>query len=101
MLTWTPDLGYARVDPAVLELCGDAAAEFETLGCHVEVVNPGWENPEDAFTTIVAAQFYAAWADALMVLPSQRLGAYLTRIVDLVARQPDVLRWEGGDAPGQ
>jgi aspartyl-tRNA(Asn)/glutamyl-tRNA(Gln) amidotransferase subunit A len=31
----------------------------------VEVVNPGWENPEDAFATIVAAQFYAAWGDEL------------------------------------
>ena len=64
-VAWTPDLGYARVDPAVLELCGDAAAEFETLGCHVEVVNPGWENPEDAFATLIAAQFYAAWSDRL------------------------------------
>ena len=64
-VAWTPDLGYARVEPAVLELCGDAAAEFETLGCHVEVVNPGWENPEEAFATIIAAQFYAAWSDEL------------------------------------
>ena len=46
-------------------MCGNAAAEFEELGCHVEVVNPGWENPEEAFATILAAQFYAAWSDAL------------------------------------
>jgi aspartyl-tRNA(Asn)/glutamyl-tRNA(Gln) amidotransferase subunit A len=31
----------------------------------VEVVNPGWENPEEEFGTIVAAQFFAAWADEL------------------------------------
>ena len=64
-VAWTPDLGYAAVDERVLDLCGNAAAEFENLGCHVEVVNPGWENPEEAFGTIVAAQFYAAWADQL------------------------------------
>ncbi len=64
-VAWTPDLGYAAVDPAVLDLCGNAAAEFEALGCHVEVVNPGWESPEEPFGTIVAAQFYAAWADEL------------------------------------
>jgi Asp-tRNA(Asn)/Glu-tRNA(Gln) amidotransferase A subunit family amidase len=64
-VAWTPDLGYARVDPRVLAACEDSAAEFESLGCHVEVVNPGWENPEDAFSTIVAGQFYAAWADDL------------------------------------
>jgi aspartyl-tRNA(Asn)/glutamyl-tRNA(Gln) amidotransferase subunit A len=49
----------------VLELTGDAAAEFESLGCHVEVVNPGGENLEEAFTTLIAAQFYAAWSDEL------------------------------------
>ncbi|MBI1737542.1 MAG: amidase [Candidatus Rokubacteria bacterium] len=64
-VAWTPDLGYARVDPRVLAVCEDAAAEFESLGCHVEVVNPGWESPEDAFSTIVAAQFHAAWAGEL------------------------------------
>jgi aspartyl-tRNA(Asn)/glutamyl-tRNA(Gln) amidotransferase subunit A len=65
-VAWTPDLGYAAVDERVLEVCGNAAAAFEEqLGCHVEVVNPGWENPEDVFGTIVAAQFYAAWGDEL------------------------------------
>jgi aspartyl-tRNA(Asn)/glutamyl-tRNA(Gln) amidotransferase subunit A len=64
-VAWTPDLGYARVDPEVLELTGDAAAEFEALGCHVEVVNPGWENLEESFATLIAAQFYAAWSDEL------------------------------------
>ena len=65
-VAWTPDLGYAAVDERVLEVCGNAAAAFEEqLGCHVEVVNPGWENPEEVFGTIVAAQFYAAWGDEL------------------------------------
>jgi aspartyl-tRNA(Asn)/glutamyl-tRNA(Gln) amidotransferase subunit A len=64
-IAWSPDLGYARVDPEVTRICEDAAAQFEVLGCHVEVVNPGWLNPEEAFVTMVAAQFYAAWADRL------------------------------------
>jgi len=64
-VAWAPDLGDAAVDPEVLEVCGNAAAGFESLGAHVEVVNPGWESPEAAFTTLVAAQFYAAWSDAL------------------------------------
>jgi len=64
-VAWTPDLGYARVDPRVVELAGAAAAEFESLGCHVEVVNPGWEDPEEFFGTMIAAQFYAAWSDRL------------------------------------
>ncbi len=64
-VAWAPDLGYAAVDPAVHTLCESAAAEFESLGCHVEVVNPGWENPEETFSTLVAAQFYAHWSDRL------------------------------------
>jgi aspartyl-tRNA(Asn)/glutamyl-tRNA(Gln) amidotransferase subunit A len=65
-VAWTPDLGYAAVDDRVLDVCGNAAAAFEEqLGCHVEVVNPGWESPEEAFGTIIAAQFYAAWGDEL------------------------------------
>ena len=64
-VAWTPDLGYAAVDPSVQTICENAAAEFESLGCHVEVVNPGWESLEDAFTTMLAAQFYAAWSDKL------------------------------------
>lgn len=64
-VAWAPDLGFARVDPEVLHLCAEAAGQFESLGCHVEVVNPAWESPEDAFGTLVTAQFFAAWADRL------------------------------------
>jgi len=64
-VAWAPDLGYAAVDPRVRAVCENAAAEFESRGCHVEVVNPGWENPEDVFATIVAARFHAHWADRL------------------------------------
>jgi Asp-tRNA(Asn)/Glu-tRNA(Gln) amidotransferase A subunit family amidase len=64
-VAWAPDLGYAAVDASVLATCESAAGAFETLGCHVEVVNPGWESPEELFTTMIAAQFYAAWSDRL------------------------------------
>ena len=64
-VAWSADLGYAAVAPEVRTLCENAAAEFESLGCHVEVVSPGWENPEDCFSTLLAAQFYAAWSDRL------------------------------------
>jgi Asp-tRNA(Asn)/Glu-tRNA(Gln) amidotransferase A subunit family amidase len=64
-VAWAPDLGFAPVDPRVLALCENAAGAFEALGCHVEVVNPGWESPEGLFTTLIAAQFYAAWSDRL------------------------------------
>ncbi len=64
-VAWTPDLGYAAVDPRVTAVCENAAAEFESFGCHVEVVNPDWENPEEIFSTLISAQFYAAYSDHL------------------------------------
>ncbi len=70
-VAWSPDLGYAAVEDGVLAVAGNAAAEFEALGCHVEVVNPGWESPEAAFSTIVSAQFHAAWGDALSTAEEQ------------------------------
>lgn len=64
-VAWTPDLGYAAVDPAVVRIAEEAAAVFESLGCHVEVVNPGWENPEQIFGPLVAAETFAALSDKL------------------------------------
>src|SRR5262245_43031480 len=57
---WSLDLGYARVDPEVAELCAGAAGAFEEFGCHVEVVTPGWEDPEEIFRTIGPGEPYAA-----------------------------------------
>jgi aspartyl-tRNA(Asn)/glutamyl-tRNA(Gln) amidotransferase subunit A len=64
-VAWSADFGYARVDPEVADLCGEAAARFESLGCHVEVVTPSWDDPEDIFRVITAAETYAAWGHAL------------------------------------
>jgi aspartyl-tRNA(Asn)/glutamyl-tRNA(Gln) amidotransferase subunit A len=64
-VAWSADLGYARVDPVVQALCENAAAEFENLGCHVEVVNPLWENFEEPFGTMLSAQFHAAFGEQI------------------------------------
>jgi aspartyl-tRNA(Asn)/glutamyl-tRNA(Gln) amidotransferase subunit A len=58
-VAWSPDLGHARVDPEVARLCEEAASLFESLGCHVEAVTPTWDNPEEIFSTIAAAETYA------------------------------------------
>jgi Asp-tRNA(Asn)/Glu-tRNA(Gln) amidotransferase A subunit family amidase len=62
---WSPDLGYAQVDPEVAEICAVAAEQFESLGCHVEVVTPGWDDPEEIFRVKAAAESFAAWGDRL------------------------------------
>jgi putative ABC transport system substrate-binding protein len=63
-------------------LARDQAHAERALGVQLHVLEvPDPSAPEPAFAAITQAR-----ADALMVLPSQRLGAYVTRIVDLVAR---------------
>jgi aspartyl-tRNA(Asn)/glutamyl-tRNA(Gln) amidotransferase subunit A len=64
-VAWSPDLGHGRVDPHVEQLCREAAERFESLGCHVEVVTPSWENPEEIFRVMSAAETYAAWGHAM------------------------------------
>jgi aspartyl-tRNA(Asn)/glutamyl-tRNA(Gln) amidotransferase subunit A len=54
-VAYSPDWGYAAVDPAVRRIVGEAVRVFERdLGCVVEEVTPGWPHPYEAFWAIVA-----------------------------------------------
>ena len=55
-IAYSEDWGYAPVDPEVRRVVSEAVGVFETdLGCTVERVNPGWEDPFPYFWTLVAA----------------------------------------------
>lgn len=54
-VAYSPNLGYAAVDPRVQQIVGEAVHVFERdLGCTVEQADPGWDNPYEAFWAIVA-----------------------------------------------
>ncbi|WP_084709504.1 amidase [Rubrobacter aplysinae] len=54
-VAYSPNLGYAPVDPCVREVVGKAAKVFEEdLDCTVEEANPGFDDPYDAFWGLVA-----------------------------------------------
>lgn len=54
-IAYSPDLGYAAVDPAVRGIVDNAVKVFEKeLGCVVEEADPGFEDPYEAFWGIVA-----------------------------------------------
>ncbi len=55
-VAWTPDLGYALVDPVVRATCERAARAFEALGARVEAAAPGFADPEETWATL----FYGA-----------------------------------------
>ena len=51
-VAWSPDLGYAPVDPEVSAICGAAAKRFTDLGCTVEEAHPGFASQTATFMTI-------------------------------------------------
>ena len=54
-IAYSPDLGYARVDPEIAATAAAAARQFETLGALVEEVCEVFPSPRDALLTIWAA----------------------------------------------
>ena len=53
-IAWSPDLGYAQVDPEVRALTARAAARFAELGCQVEEAHPRLPDPWPIADTIWA-----------------------------------------------
>jgi aspartyl-tRNA(Asn)/glutamyl-tRNA(Gln) amidotransferase subunit A len=56
-VAYSPDWGYATIDPRVREIVGKAVTVFERdLGCVVEEAHPGWSDPEPTFWALVAME---------------------------------------------
>ncbi len=54
-VAFSPDLGYAAVDPAVRDIVQNAVQVFEKdLGCVVEQADPGFQDPYNSFWGLVA-----------------------------------------------
>lgn len=83
-LAYSPDWGYAAVDPAVRRVVGEAVKVFERdLGCTVEEAHPGWDDPYGAFWGIVALESDLKGLRAMV----ERHGAQMTpHIVDFIKR---------------
>jgi len=50
-IAYSPDLGYAKVDPEVADLVRKAVSVFTDLGARVEEKSPGFANPDAIFRT--------------------------------------------------
>jgi aspartyl-tRNA(Asn)/glutamyl-tRNA(Gln) amidotransferase subunit A len=64
-IAWSPDFGYASVDPEVAEVAAGAVAVFQELGCSVEESNLALESPLDTWWTIFCASGYASYGHLL------------------------------------
>jgi aspartyl-tRNA(Asn)/glutamyl-tRNA(Gln) amidotransferase subunit A len=61
-VAYSPTLGFARdIHPEVAAAVRRAAHEFETLGAHVEEVDPGVEDPLDIIAGLWFSGIWSAW----------------------------------------
>ena len=68
-VAFSPALGYASVDPAIAAATGRAAILLDEMGAHVEMCDPGFEDPID----LICALWFAGSATVVAGLsPAQR-----------------------------
>ena len=64
-IAWSPDLGYAGVDPEVLRVTENAARVFEELGASVETPGLRIDDPFQAFWDVFATASYTSYGHLL------------------------------------
>ena len=70
-IAWSPDYGYAPVEPEVTEVTARAARVFEELGCSVEEAGLILESPFDPWWTLFSTNAYAAYGELLDRSPDE------------------------------
>ena len=84
-VAYSSDWGYAAVDPEVRCVVGDAVKVFESdLGCVVEEVNPGWEDPLPHFWTLVVGESDLSGMRKMITGREQEVSPHLVALL----RQP-------------
>ena len=89
-VAFSPDLGGLRVDPEVATLVAAAARTFESLGCKVEEVKPGFADSTDMIRLLWSAHYAGNYG--------QFLGEWRDRMdPGLVACIEEARRWSAAD----
>ena len=61
-IAFSPTLGYAKVDAEVAAAVARAVADLESLGAHVDAIDPGFDDPLEITTGLWFAGTHAIWA---------------------------------------
>ena len=69
-VAFSPDLGFARVDPEVAAAVAAAVETLAELGAEVEQIEPPFESPRETFRTL----WYAGAARRYSLIPEARRG---------------------------
>ena len=62
-VAWSTDFGYAPVDPEVRRLTAAAAERFQSFGCEVEAMHPGWDDPRQPASIMWYVSYAARLGD--------------------------------------
>jgi aspartyl-tRNA(Asn)/glutamyl-tRNA(Gln) amidotransferase subunit A len=83
-VAYSPDWGYAAVDPQVRKVVSEAVKVFERdLGCVVEEAHPGWEDPYGAFWALVVLESDLKGMREMAIRYEGKMSAHM---VDLIRR---------------
>ena len=83
-VAYSPDLGYAAVDPAVRTIIDQAVTVFERdLGCIVERADPGWEDPYEALLPLIVCESDLAGMRRLADELGERMSPHLVDVLRL------------------
>lgn len=80
-LAWSPDLGYAAVDPQVVEITARAARVFEELGCALDQPAIELDHPLPSFLDIFCTNAYASYGH-LLEERAEELTSYACRSLE-------------------
>lgn len=86
---WTPDWGYAAVDPEVRRITESAVREFEDTGVRIESASPRFSDPSEAFGALFPASVAARLVGYLPEWRT-RMDPGLVRYVELGQRSSAV-----------
>ena len=104
---WTPDFGYAAVDPDVAEITSTAARVFEELGCSVDESDLSFDSPFDTWWVLALANSHVT-SGPLLETQADQLTWYMREVLE-AARDlsledymralghRDVMRWQMQD----
>ena len=80
-IAYSPNLGYAHVDPEVAAICQKAAERFAAAGCHVETIPLDWTDPYDTWSVFFFGSA-AASLEKKIATHGDLLDPGLRRVVD-------------------
>ena len=82
-VAWSPDLGYAPIDPEVREIVAKAAGRFSELGCYVEEAQPDLEDPWESIVHVIWASAFAGLHLHDLEAVRDQIDPGLVRVIEL------------------